>query len=749
MDADDRAEALLARRTFAEILDAAIDDADLLSDDVLLAVAWRGRLYDDHVATRARLIVLPLVLLRIHGRDAADAAVRCNVAAEALQSDPTAADDVDLLGTVLVDGTAVARLDGFAAHSLAAIAAGRALRAMDALDKEHLVAAFAHALAVGSRATGNTELADEAIAIADEHTDIDLDDVLVDALERRHRARRDPADLTRAIATARQAQSRHPTMARRLPNLLLSRFRTTGDAAALDEAIALLPDEESYGTWWKRSVLFAERYRATGDGEDLEAALDATDRGLAESSPAHPAHLPLLGRRAELLGEQYARRGDLATLDDAVHAAEAVLGATDERDPAWPARANALASRLKQRLDRRGDHHDLDRAISLLERAVESVADGTTRSPLLANLAMRLVDRYDHTNDIVLLDRAVALATESVVRAPLDVDGVSRRVLLADALQRRSTATGSADDLDRAVVLLNAAVEVTPSGSIHRLGRLNDLALALDRRFERSADPRDLDRAIALLDEALALDASSGPQHAARLGNLGKLLARRFSLAGDVADLERATTVTQRAVDELPAGSPSRIGYMNNLAARLLTRFRLERSTELLDAAVATFETVLDSTPPTSAQLPARQNNFAIVLSERYRARGGDADLDRAITLIERARAASAAPSPLWIATTDNLARRLAEDAARRRDARRADQAVELARTAVASSAGASRANDDMFGLALTLATRYEITADRRDHEEARALVRRVLDATPPVHAERRERETLLARLDR
>jgi Tetratricopeptide repeat len=58
------------------------------------------------------------------------------------------------------------------------------------------------------------------------------------------------------------------------------------------------------------------------------------------------------------------------------------------------------------------------------------------------------------------------------------------------------------DDLGRAIVTNQQAVESTPIDHPDRAGRLNDLGIALRSRFERTGSKDDLDRAISTIEQA-------------------------------------------------------------------------------------------------------------------------------------------------------------------------------------------------------------------------------------------------------
>ena len=81
------------------------------------------------------------------------------------------------------------------------------------------------------------------------------------------------------------------------------------------------------------------------------------------------------------------------------------------------------------------------------------------------------------------------------------------------------------DDLDRAIMTNEQAVESTPDDHPNRAGCLNNLGIALQSRFERTGSMDDLDRAIVTNEQAVESTPDDHPDRAGMLNNLGNRTA--------------------------------------------------------------------------------------------------------------------------------------------------------------------------------------------------------------------------------
>ena len=123
-------------------------------------------------------------------------------------------------------------------------------------------------------------------------------------------------------------------------------------------------------------------------------------------------------------------------------------------------------------------------------------------------------DRYVETGDLVALERALH-AREAILAHPaLRVTGELRVMLLTgigSASERRYWATGSEEDLNRAVQMFDEAVGSSPPGYRELPGILTNLGNALRDRHLRFGERRDLDRMMRCLERAVDETPEAGP----------------------------------------------------------------------------------------------------------------------------------------------------------------------------------------------------------------------------------------------
>ena len=108
------------------------------------------------------------------------------------------------------------------------------------------------------------------------------------------------------------------------------------------------------------------------------------------------------------------------------------------------------------------------------------------------------------------------------------------------------------DDLDRAIVTSEQAVESTPDGHPARAMYLNNLGIALQRRFERTGSMEDLDRAIVTSEQALKSDTAPPSIRLKAASSCSDLLISQRSY-------DRAKPILQAAVQLLPMVSPRQL----------------------------------------------------------------------------------------------------------------------------------------------------------------------------------------------
>ncbi|KAG8413806.1 hypothetical protein J3459_012471 [Metarhizium acridum] len=107
----------------------------------------------------------------------------------------------------------------------------------------------------------------------------------------------------------------------------------------------------------------------------------------------------------------------------------------------------------------------------------------------------------------------------------------------------------SMDDLNRAVDVVNMAVDATPKDHPDRAGRLNILGINLVRRFDRTGSMDDLNCALLCFKQGWACHTAPPSIRIHQARKAARIFASQL-------DWEQASTLLQHAVDLLPTVSP-------------------------------------------------------------------------------------------------------------------------------------------------------------------------------------------------
>lgn len=408
---------------------------------------------------------------------------------------------------------------------------------------------------------------------------------LADALEHRWELHRDPADLHEAVRVFTAVMSSQPGDGARAADLtcnfahtLLARYQALGDRADLDVAISTLGRLPARGLARSQrgtvaaltARVLSMRYEASGNQDDLAAAIGAARRGLTGLDTMSTGYDSRSARLAHLLYLRYARQGRRRDLDEAIRLLHDETTGTVARRASSPDHLSQLSGYLTERYDRDGDPADRDKAILLSREARAS--DRRDEEPNLeAGLASALHDRFISEGWLDDLDEAIARNRRALARQ-VPTSSVYPVILnnLGIALHDCYRYRGGDPDLDEAIRLHERAVAMCPPGSPDRTGYLYTLAAAIQVRFERDHRTADLDRVINLSEQALAGLGPGAPERAKVLGNLAAARHLRARDTSDPADFDRAISTYRAALRRIRAESPARpgvcLGYVRALA---------------------------------------------------------------------------------------------------------------------------------------------------------------------------------------
>jgi tetratricopeptide (TPR) repeat protein len=485
------------------------------------------------------------------------------------------------------------------------------------------------------------------------------------------------ADLDDTIAAGRLAVRANPgeaALAGMLGDELLTWFRSSGEVAALDEAVASLRNaarDVPRGDRNRAAVLVglctALRLRSdrSGDPADLRAAIDFAAEAVADLPEDDRNHGAACGELGNAWHSLFTRTGDPGALDTAIVWLR--RAAANGSDPA--AAAINLGNPLRDRFRHFGELESLHEAVRLYRRAVGASADDTGpgrdhSAAALINLCQVLIDLHDVTHEPDRPAEAVAAARRAIA---LSSGGTPRHTEAAGACARalgsQFERTGDERHLDEAISLLREVVHAQPeNASAH-----NNLAINLLRRYERTGDTVALDEAGRHSDRAVALTPPDHPDLAYRHSTFGSIMTGRYRRTRQRRVLDRAIDAYDAAVTAIPAGHPDRPSLLRNHANALVERFRASGDPADLDEAIGHLRSAIEKAG-SAVDRASYGNDLAIALRARFDHSGEPALLDEAVQLLTQAAEAAPEDDPAHARRLSNLAFALRRQAGFRAD---------------------------------------------------------------------------------
>ncbi|WP_044232201.1 CHAT domain-containing protein [Chloroflexus sp. Y-396-1] len=563
--------------------------------------------------------------------------------------------------------------------------------------------------------------------------------------------RRDPEAFARLEAAAQQAMEALPE-ADRSPDEAPESAATTDAPApvqALDAFLNARTWLDSYREVQAHPELLSDEALALLEQRIAAARAVGNSRAVA----FFEEHLALL-RRCREVGIPRAFAAKMLPPETLAQAIEAAVQAMDIGSGVdVPSRfRNVLqqAKEAEQRYRRTGDRAALDAAAAAWQRVLDDPA--FARSQERFQLAAMndaggiFLQRYRSAGHIADLNRAIELLQRAVDLTPPDSpDRPARLTNLGLGLSVRYARSGRLAELDAAIAAFEQALAATPPDSPDRPARLTNLGLGLSVRYARSGRLAELDAAIAAFEQALAATPPDSPDRPARLTNLGLGLSDRYARSGRLEDLDAAIAAFEQALAATPPDSPARPGYLNNLGNGLSDRYARSGRLEDLDAAIAAYEQALDATPPDSPARPAILTNLGIGLRDRYARSGRLEDLDAAIAAYEQALDATPPDSPARPAILTNLGSGLSDRYARSGRLEDLDAAIAAWQQALDATPPDSPARPAILtNLGSGLRDRYARSGRLEELDAAIAAWQQALDATPPDSPDRPARLTNL-----
>ncbi|KAJ7214493.1 TPR-like protein [Mycena pura] len=268
------------------------------------------------------------------------------------------------------------------------------------------------------------------------------------------------------------------------------------------------------------------------------------------------------------------------------------------------------------------------------ERILLCYQSNDNRAQLLNILGDILLQCYKGSGTVDVLNQAVCAYNDAVQDDPGHV------IYLGDfgtSLRRRFEQLGSLLDINRSVMMLKAAVNLTPDGHPDKPSRLNSLGNSLFRRFERLGDLSDINKSVLMNEDAIKLTPDGHPDKPGRLNNLGNSLARRFDRLGDLSDINKSVLMFEDAVKLTPDGHPDKPSRLHNLGNSLARRFDRLGDLSDINKSVLMKEDAVKLTPDGHPDKPSLLNNLGSLLSRRFKWLGDLSDINKSVLIFEDA----------------------------------------------------------------------------------------------------------------
>ncbi|EJC99027.1 TPR-like protein, partial [Fomitiporia mediterranea MF3/22] len=254
------------------------------------------------------------------------------------------------------------------------------------------------------------------------------------------------------------------------------------------------------------------------------------------------------------------------------------------------------------------------------------------RFKISSSLGLSLFLRFERHRRIEDLEEAVELHRAGLELCPDDQFHLSMCLeVLANALVARFQWRGQTTDLDEAIELYRASLKLRSGGHPFNSKTLNNLAVSLQIRFEQHGRATDIDEAIGHHRTVLLFCPDSHPERPASLNNLANALRTRFEYNGRIADLDESIEYRYAVLRLCPDDHPDRPMYLTNFAISLRTRFIQHGRTADLDDAIDHVRTALRLYPDSHPNRSTPLSCLASFLRTRFEQYGQSKDLDEVI----------------------------------------------------------------------------------------------------------------------
>jgi hypothetical protein len=318
-----------------------------------------------------------------------------------------------------------------------------------------------------------------------------------------------------------------------------------------------------------------------------------------------------------------------------------------------------LGRLYQYKYDTYGNKEDLFNGVDFFERAECLMGEFHPDRPSTINdLGNLLLELFKMERNPLFIEKAIGFFREAdefyqKTMAFKSIDRSNRSKVLNDlgnGLNERYAAMGNRPDLNSAIDVFNAAIDLTREDSPDLPIILANLAICLRYRFSLDNEPVDLDNAIDIWCEALRLNRN--PKNLPGIfSNLGEGLKYRYSYKYEhsnkelaLLDLNKAIEFSQKAVNSSSIIPIDKAGYLSNLGGKLtdLCNFmkdsnKLEGASDALDRAIRAFNDAISLLPRGSRDRAGFLANLGRALRAKYNLTGDASFLLRSFYVYDEA----------------------------------------------------------------------------------------------------------------
>ncbi len=209
--------------------------------------------------------------------------------------------------------------------------------------------------------------------------------------------------------------------------------------------------------------------------------------------------------------------------------------------------------------------------------------------------------------------------------------------LMSLGLRRRYYNESYLDDIKRALVLLETAMQNAPVASQAWLGSVYNLCRTYFLYYNGTSDMRYLQQTIRLSEQLIEHTDPLSPSLVHSLHYLASCLVVRARQTQNLSDLRRASRAWRECTQSVPEISPDRNTYISRLFFCLLASYHLEDDAMDLEDAIHLLDLLLNKGPIEESKCPVIIGLIANLMMKHYFQTRQLSDLDTIIQAWEQA----------------------------------------------------------------------------------------------------------------